>query len=106
MAYCKIRRRPTPIDNLVVADFNGDGTADVGESCGSGCWKISYGGTQPWVSTNFGSFDLVNGGVGHFGQNNCGNSPGNDILVWNVNEFSVVPCGTGTPYQISSQDMR
>lgn len=24
------------IDNLVVADFNGDGTADVGESCGSG----------------------------------------------------------------------
>jgi hypothetical protein len=95
-----------PIDNLVVADFNGDGVADVGESCGTGCWKISSGGTQPWPSFNFGSFALVKGAVGHFGQNNCGNSPGADILVWNVDEFSVVPCGTGAPYLISSQDMR
>jgi hypothetical protein len=97
---------PDPVSSLVVADFTGDGVADVGESCGTGCWKISSGGNQPFASTNFGSFDVVNGAVGHFGKNNCGNYPGADILVWNVNEFSVVPCGTGTPYLISSQDMR
>jgi len=95
------------IGNLVVADFNGDGLADVGESCGSGCWRISDSGTQnPWVYNKFGAFDLVNGAIGHFGQNNCGNYPGADFLVWNVDEFSVVPCGTGAPYLISSQDMR
>src|SRR5260370_25487788 len=30
-----------PIDNLVVADFNGYGVADLGESCGTGCCKVS-----------------------------------------------------------------
>lgn len=101
-----LQRALDPIDNLVVADFSGDGVADVGESCGSGCWRISYGGTQPWVYNKFGSFDLVNGAIGHFGQNNCGTYPGADFLVWNVNEFSVVPCGIQNPYQLSTQDMR
>jgi hypothetical protein len=98
---------PTPtVVGLVVADFNGDGLADVGTSCGHGCWKISLAGTQSWAATNFGSFDLVNGGVGHFAQTNCGSAPGADLLVWNGNEFSVVRCGAESAFQISTQDMR
>jgi FG-GAP-like repeat len=90
------------VQGLVVADFNGDGFADVAMYCGTGCLNISYGGTQDWANySTVGSLSLVNGGVGHFSG-----GLGADILVWNGNEISVVPSGTGTPQPLSSQDMR
>ncbi len=91
------------VDGLVVADFNGDGLADVGMSCGTGCWKISYGGSLDWKTYNLGSLDLVNGGVGHFFS---GRRTGADILMWNGNLISVAAGGAVAPQPLSSQDMR
>jgi len=110
-------------NEVVIADFNGDGTADVGIWCGNGGilgtgigayggWQISLGGTQGWSScTHFSSsLTLANGAVGRFSG-----GPGADILLWNFynkqsNEnFAAnlwdLPGGTGTPYQISAQDV-
>src|SRR5258708_15047449 len=64
-------------NGLVVADFNGNGIADVGMPCSSGGvlgigaspgWQISYGGTQVWSTCNTfsSSFSLANGAVGRF----------------------------------------
>jgi hypothetical protein len=89
------------VDGLVAADFDGDGFADIGTSCGSGCWQISYSGTQPWMPYHtLGSLSLVGGGVGHFSG-----APGADILAWNGNAIWVVPEGFGVPYALSTQDM-
>jgi len=64
------------VDGLFVADFNGDGFADVGTSCGSGCWSISYGGFQDWNNVT-GTVGPQVAGVGHFlGQVEA------DLLSW------------------------
>jgi hypothetical protein len=57
------------VDGLVVADFNGDGIADVGMPCNGGVgWQISFGGAQGWSMCNTlcSSFSLANGAVGRF----------------------------------------
>ena len=94
-------------DGLVVADFNGDGSADVGMPCSSGGlfgagaspgWQISYGGTQSWSACNtFASgltnqagcalintglpsppcINIANGAVGRFSGGR-----GSDIVLW------------------------
>jgi FG-GAP-like repeat len=90
------------VDGLVAADFNGDGFADIGTSCGSGCWQISYSGAENWsIYHTLGSLSVVDGGVGHFSG-----GAGADVLAWDKNEISVVPGGTGVPSKLSSQDMR
>jgi FG-GAP-like repeat len=95
------------VNGLVVADFDGNGIADVGMPCGAGGvlgigaspgWQISYGGAQGWSTCNAfaGSLNsancslifsgllslspcitLTNGAVGHFSG-----GPGADILLW------------------------
>lgn len=102
------------IDGLVVADFNGDGIADVLTASSDG-WQISYGGSQPWVDapqTLWGRFGLLAvAGVGHFrGQ------PQADVLVWNAGlidplvitgtEFFVSAAGISDATVYSTQDMR
>jgi hypothetical protein len=107
----------TTANGLVIADFNGDGIADVGIWCGNGGilgvgaysgWQISYGGNQGWSACNkfSSSLSLANGAVGHFSG-----GPGADVLLWNFYNGQGaaplwdVPGGAGTPYQLSSQDM-
>src|SRR5260370_7510551 len=79
---CRTPRNPWDMrfrtaNGLVVADFNGNGIADVGMPCSSGGvlgigaspgWQISYGGTQVWSTCNTfsSSFSLANGAVGRF----------------------------------------
>lgn len=107
------------VQNLVVADFDGDGIADVGTNCYDflggydGCWNISYGGVSGWASVNqpvplVGS-DLA--GIGHFlGQKEA------DVLSWNIYGFCdagaatdevCIAVGAITPMQrYSTQEMR
>jgi hypothetical protein len=100
-------------NGLVVADFDGNGIADVGMWCGSWGWQISYGGTQGWSNCNtvapVGLLyppTLANGAVGHFSG-----GPGADILLWNYSNSQgaatlwVAPGGTGVAHPLSSQDM-
>jgi hypothetical protein len=66
---------------LVVADFDGDGVADVATDCGDpGCWQISYGGQAGWKKVSQPVTlrgDLA--GIGHFlgGKST-------DVLTWNT----------------------
>jgi hypothetical protein len=109
-------------DGLIVADFNGDGFADVAKYCGPictdpgdilrgcafGCFDISYSGTQDWTTYgNLGTSSLVNGGVGSFSG-----GPGADVLVWSdslVSGGNLIldsPGGSGALQPLSLQDMR
>jgi hypothetical protein len=72
----------TDINSLVVADFNGDGYADVGANCDEpGCWRISYRGNAGWnyIPQPFGLVGTPLAGVGRFlGHREA------DVLSWNV----------------------
>lgn len=115
---------PASVDGLVVADFDGNGFADVGMACinlGAPGWQISYGGVQGWSSCNTfaGPLNAVNctlkfspcvtlasGAVGRFSG-----GLGSDILLWNFTNSQGaaplldMPGGAGTPFVLSSQDM-
>ena len=71
------------VDGLVVADFNGDGFADVAMNCdGPACWRISYGGFQDWTylsEQNSGLLGPQFVAVGHF----LGHAAA-DVLTWNL----------------------
>jgi hypothetical protein len=74
---------PTPVHNLVVADFDGDGYADVATSLGGSDWIVSYNGRGDWTHFNLAStrechipdFYLA---IGRFAGN-----AGADVLIWN-----------------------
>jgi hypothetical protein len=99
------------VDGLIVADFDGNGFADVLGPSSDG-WQISYGGTQPWVDVPQGSLALAAiAGVGHFrGQ------PQADVLIWNgipylpfssdVTALLLSSAAVSPPTQYSTQDMR
>jgi hypothetical protein len=96
-------------NGLIVADFDGNGIADVASPCfllfAFTGLNISYGGTQGFSQNcnlgGYGLFTPVNGGLGHFSG-----GKGTDILIWNGNVIWVVPAGIGVPRALSSQDMR
>lgn len=70
------------VNDLFVADLNGDGFADVFTDCpsGSACWRISYYGFEDWQSFSQPvPLSLAFGGVGRF----LGESAA-DILTWNT----------------------
>ena len=91
------------VDGLFVADFNGDGTADVAMDCGAGapgCWSISYGGFQDWQYPNIGPNGPYVAGVGHFlGRIEA------DVLLWNDPQLGISVGGIYPPIRYSSQDM-
>jgi hypothetical protein len=106
------------VNGLVVADFNGDGVADVAANCDHAtCWRISYHGFEDWreFSQPYGLVGPEFAGVGRF----LGHIEA-DVLSWNVrNEFRMCDMNIGqdtqfclsvggiTPAQrYSTQDMR
>src|SRR5260370_13896989 len=119
---CRTPRNPWDMrfrtaNGLVVADFNGNGIADVGMPCSSGGvlgigaspgWQISYGGTQVWSTCNTfsSSFSLANGAVGRFSG-----GPRADIPLWyySNNQWAGKPFGvprwTCAPYPPTFQDI-
>ena len=70
-----------PVDNLVVADFDGDGYVDVATN-NQADWTISFNGRGDWTHFNvpFTHECFVGGyaGIGHFAGN-----AGADVLIWN-----------------------
>jgi hypothetical protein len=78
-SWTPLRKKLTDtVNDLVVADFNGDGHADVATDC-SGCWQISFRGIENWQT--FSQPVSLSGdfaGVGHF----RGAAPA-DVLTWN-----------------------
>jgi hypothetical protein len=106
------------IDHLIVADFNGDGHADVGANCEDpGCWRISFRGFEDWQSVPepFGLTGPPLAGVGHF----LGHA-WSDVLSWNVRnaywmcdpnigqdtQFCMSVAGISPTKRYSTQDIR
>jgi hypothetical protein len=122
------------VDSLVVADFDGDGRADVATMSAPDLnivtqdpllvdltgwnWAFSYDGVQDWQShqitptgqcslSGFSAPQLNVGflvGVGRFGGNRA-----SDLLLWGTdgnNNLCIVPGGTGPAKRQSRQDMR
>jgi hypothetical protein len=106
------------VNGLVVADFNGDGVADVAANCDHPtCWRISYRGFEDWreFSQPYGLVGPEFAGVGHF----LGHIEA-DVLSWNVsNQFWMCDMHVGQETQLclsvgaitsaqrySTQDMR
>ena len=67
-------RLTNTVAGLVVADFNGDGHADVATDCdGSKCWRISYRGFEDWITiAQPASLSRDLAGVGHFPRRRSG----------------------------------
>src|SRR5688500_4490847 len=88
----------TSIGELIIADLNGNGVADV---LTANAKKVSYDGRGDWVKlpSRPGTFSIV----GHFDEN-----PGADTLFfWDDNNYlGIKSSGTGPSQRHSSQNMR
>jgi hypothetical protein len=107
--------RVSNINALIVADFNGDGHADVAANCEDpGCWRVSYWGYEDWkyFPQPFGITGPQFAGVGHF----LGHA-WTDVLSWNVRgicdpntgqdtQFCMSVAGMSPTERYSTQDMR
>jgi FG-GAP-like repeat len=94
------------VTNLTVADFNGDGRADVATSTGSvltgWIWKVSYSGAGNWTSLRASGAPLASAAA--IGRFNSGE--GADVLLWHDNYLDIAPSGAGNSSRYSRQDMR
>jgi hypothetical protein len=103
------------VNGLTVADFNGDGRADVARSISLlGLWQVSWGGTDDWTTLRADSRPLSSmPAIGRFDA-----TPGADVLNWapsrgpiyNVllghNALDIASGGAGAFQDHSRQDMR
>jgi len=114
------------VDNLIVADFDGDGRADVarasfllnGATVNHGTLSFSHGGTTGWTthtitptsscSMTYSAGQLSGAGL-VAGIAKVDGTGGADLLLWGAkdsNNFCLVSNGTGAASRHSSQDMR
>ncbi|TMQ30028.1 MAG: VCBS repeat-containing protein [Nitrospirae bacterium] len=91
---------------LVIADFNGDGRADIATvtlfNQGDDPywnWKVSWAGTSNWKPLR-----TVPGPLAAIGRFDA--TRGADILYWENSSLDIVSSGLEAPYKHSNQDMR
>jgi len=104
--WSKLRSRLTDsVAGLIVADFDGDGRADIAtftpDISGGLNWKVSRNGTGDWTPLRFIPASLPVAAVGNFDFR-----PGSDFLLWNDGYLAVSSGGSGAPFRLSQQDMR
>jgi hypothetical protein len=103
------RLRPKLTDTvatLTVADFNGDGRADVATSnpwLTGHVWKMSSMGTADWTTLRTDSAPLFSAAA--IGRFDGGNTSA-DVLLWNHNNLDIAGGAAGTAVRHSRQDMR
>jgi hypothetical protein len=86
---------------LAVADFNGDGFADVAKTNGSS-WQFTTPAQSPnWVTLRSASTPIAAQIIGRFHGNSTA-----DVLVWSGRDFFIAPSGKDPLRQFSRQDMR
>jgi FG-GAP-like repeat len=86
---------PKSIQNMVVGDFDGDGTPDIFYADGKKNWYISYGGTKPFKKVNDSSFPVQALRFGHFSV--CGMGKETDVFGI-VSGKWMVTCGALGPW--------
>jgi hypothetical protein len=94
------------VADLTVADFNGDGRADIARSScsffGSCDWQVSYRGTGNWTKLRSAGLPLTSAAaIGRFSGN-----VGVDVLLWHDNYLDIASAGAGASVRQSRQDMR
>jgi len=89
------------VAGLVIADFDGDGRADVGWlDCSDGCrWRVSSGGRTPWASTSWPIGPIA--AVGHFEGTRRVN-----VLAWSGNWLDILDETSTVPHSYTRQKMR
>lgn len=94
------------VANLVVADFDGDGRADVATSTvrpfGGFVWQVSDNGAGGWTTLREASVALSSMvAVGRFDGD-----ASVDVLLWHNNFLEISAGGAGSPVRQSRQDLR
>jgi len=93
------------VDGLIVADFDGNGRADIATSSCSirGCeWKVSYDGKSDWATLRSADRSLSEAAaIGRFDGKRAA-----DVLLWHNDYLDIATGGAGAPQRHSRQDMR
>jgi hypothetical protein len=93
------------VDGLVVADFDGNGLADVATSLallGNFVWVISKDGKGAFEALRTSNVALHQAvGVGRFDS-----TAGAEVLQWSDDHLDLSRSGSATPVRQSRQDMR
>jgi hypothetical protein len=96
------------VQGLIVADFNGDGRADIATvvprftgGLATTVLQVSFGGTSDWITLRTFGWPLSVASIGDFNGSHTV-----DMLIWHENYLDISSGGTGAPQRWSQYDMR
>ena len=95
-----LRSALSTLDDVVVADFDGDGVSDVARAV-SGAWRYSRDARSEWVVLRSTSEPLTGKPLGRFDGNATA-----DVILWDGLQFNYAPGGRNPVARLSRQVMR